>query len=146
MRVSHSIVRGQGLLCKHAYFVQPLEQHRKCLPFKKQCNITNVSVHLANLPPQSSSKFKAALRRGEPRIGLFVNSASALVAEQLAFSGYDWLLVDTQHAPFSYESLGHMLATASSGGALPFVRVTGPNDTGGIQQACSDYSSTGTAF
>lgn len=146
MRVSHSVVRGQGLLCKYANFVQPPKQLCKCLPFKVQGNITNVSVHQAKLSPQSSSKFKAALRRGEPRIGLFVNSASALVAEQLAFSGYDWLLVDMQHAPFSYKSLGHMLATASSGGALPFVRVTGPNDTGGIQQACSDYSSAGSAF
>ena len=146
MQVSHSIARSQGLLCKRAYFAQPLEQHRECLPFKVQCNKTNVSVHQANLPPHSGSKFKAALRRGEPHVGLFVNSASALVAEQLAFSGYDWLLIDMQHAPFSYESLGHMLATASSGGALPLVRVMGPNDTGGIQQARSDYHSAGTAF
>ena len=146
MRVSHSIVRGQGLQCKYTYCARPLEQQRKCLPFKVRCDKTNISVHRANWAPQSGSEFKAALRRGEPRIGLFVNSVSTLVAEQLAFSGYDWLLVDMQHAPFSYESLGHMLATASSGGALPLVRVTGPNDTGGIQQARSDYHSAGTAF
>lgn len=29
-----------------------------------------------------------------PKFGLFVNSASPIVAEQLSRSGFDWLLVD----------------------------------------------------
>ena len=43
-------------------------------------------------------------------LGLFVNSHSPTVAEQLAHSGYDWLLVDTQHGPMGYETLSAMLA------------------------------------
>jgi len=37
-------------------------------------------------------------------MGLFPERATArTVAEQLAHSGYDWLLVDTQHGPMGYE-------------------------------------------
>ena len=47
----------------------------------------------------TGKQFKAQLREGRPKMGLFVNSHSPTVAEQLAHSGYDWLLVDTQHGP-----------------------------------------------
>ena len=45
----------------------------------------------------SGAEFKKQLRDGVPKLGLFVNSHSATVTEQLAHSGYDWLLIDTQH-------------------------------------------------
>jgi 4-hydroxy-2-oxoheptanedioate aldolase len=57
------------------------------------------------------------------------------VAEQLAFSGYDWLLVDTQHGPMGFESLSGMLAGIGHGGAKSMVRVGGYQDRPGIQQA-----------
>ena len=47
----------------------------------------------------TGSEFKKQLRAGTPKMGLFVNSHSPTIAEQLAHSGYDWLLVDTQHGP-----------------------------------------------
>ena len=37
--------------------------------------------------------FKAAVRQGKPLFGLFLNSASPLVAEQLATLDYDYMLV-----------------------------------------------------
>ena len=58
----------------------------------------------------SGAAFKEQLRSGTPKFGLFLNSHSPTVAEQLAHSGYDWLLVDTQHGPMGYESLSAMLA------------------------------------
>ena len=57
----------------------------------------------------SGSEFKKQLRAGSPKMGLFLNSHSPTVAEQLAHSGYDWLLVDTQHGPMHYEKLSAML-------------------------------------
>ena len=51
----------------------------------------------------SGAEFKKQLRDGTPKMGLFLNSHSPTVAEQLAHSGYDWLLVDTQHGPMGYE-------------------------------------------
>lgn len=83
----------------------------------------------------SGAEFKQQLRSGRPKLGLFLNSHSPTVAEQLAFSGYDWLLVDTQHGPMGHESLSGMLSGISNGGAKSMVRVGGCFDRPGIQQS-----------
>ncbi|MDX2150634.1 MAG: aldolase/citrate lyase family protein [Bryobacteraceae bacterium] len=68
-------------------------------------------------------------------MGLFLNAHSPTVTEQLAHSGYDWLLVDTQHGPMGYEKLSAMLCAVTSGGGISMVRVGGYSDRAGIQQA-----------
>jgi 4-hydroxy-2-oxoheptanedioate aldolase len=83
----------------------------------------------------SGAEFKKQLRAGQPKLGLFLNAHSPTVAEQLAHSGYDWLLVDTQHGPMGYEKLSAMLSGISNGGAKSMVRVGGFADRPGIQQA-----------
>ncbi len=83
----------------------------------------------------TGAEFKEELRNGQPKMGLFLNAHSPTVAEQLAHSGYDWLLVDTQHGPMGNEKLSSMLAAIASGGAKSMVRVGGYNDRIGIQQA-----------
>src|SRR6185503_11010664 len=90
----------------------------------------------------TGKEFKAQLREGKPKMGLFVNSHSPTVVEQLAHSGYDWLLVDTQHGPMGYETLSGMLAGIANGGAISLVRVGGSSDRPGIQQAL-DMGSNG---
>ena len=57
----------------------------------------------------TGTDFKKELRAGTPKLGLFLNSHSPTIAEQLAHSGYDWLLVDTQHGPMGNERLSEML-------------------------------------
>src|SRR5450432_3261458 len=83
----------------------------------------------------SGAEFKKQMREGKPKMGLFLNSHSPTVAEQLAHSGYDWLLVDSQHGPMGYEKLSAMLCAVASGGAKSMVRVAGYQDRAGIQQA-----------
>jgi 4-hydroxy-2-oxoheptanedioate aldolase len=83
----------------------------------------------------SGAEFKKQLREGKPKMGLFLNAHSPTVAEQLAHSGYDWLLVDSQHGPMGYETLSAMLAGIASGGAKSLVRVGGYDDRPGIQQS-----------
>ena len=83
----------------------------------------------------SGAEFKKQLREGHPKLGLFLNSHSPTVAEQLAHSGYDWLLIDTQHGPMGYEKLSAMLSSVSNGGAKSMVRVGGYADRPGIQQS-----------
>lgn len=85
--------------------------------------------------PLSGAEFKKQLREGKPKLGLFLNSHSPTVAEQLAHSGYDWLLVDTQHGPMGNLELSGMLAGIANGGAKSMVRVAGYHDRGGIQQS-----------
>ncbi|MFN7934123.1 MAG: aldolase/citrate lyase family protein [Bryobacteraceae bacterium] len=83
----------------------------------------------------SGADFKQQLRAGAPKMGLFLNSHSPTVTEQLAHSGYDWLLVDTQHGPMDHEKLSYTLCAIGSGGAKSMVRVGGYDDRAGIQQA-----------
>ncbi len=83
----------------------------------------------------TGAQFKQQMREGKPKMGLFLNSHSPTVAEQLAHSGYDWLLVDMQHGPMGYEKLSAMLSAIQLGGAKSMVRVAGYSDRAGIQQA-----------
>lgn len=83
----------------------------------------------------SGEDFKKEMLGGAPKMGLFLNSHSPTVAEQLSHSGYDWLLVDTQHGPMGDEKLSAMLAAIANGNAKSMVRVGGYNDRAGIQQA-----------
>src|SRR5438309_8049243 len=83
----------------------------------------------------SGADFKKQLRQGTPKMGLFLNSHSPTVAEQLAHSGYDWLLIDTQHGPMDHEKLSAMICAIANGGAKSMVRVSGYSDRAGIQQA-----------
>jgi 4-hydroxy-2-oxoheptanedioate aldolase len=86
-------------------------------------------------PALSGAEFKKQLHQGIPKMGLFINSHSPTVVEQLAYSGYDWLLVDTQHGPMQNEKLSAMLSGIANGGAKSLVRVGAYNDRPGIQQA-----------
>src|SRR5258708_9556775 len=83
----------------------------------------------------SGVEFKKQLRAGQPKLGRFLNAHSPTVAERLAHSGYDWLLVDTQHGPMGYEKLSAMLSGIANGGAKSMVRVGGYSDRPGIQHA-----------
>src|SRR5271157_439879 len=85
--------------------------------------------------PLTGAEFKKQLRAGTPKLGLFLNAHSPTVAEQLAHSGYDWLLVDSQHGPMGYEKLSAMLSGISNGGAISLVRVGSYSDRPGIQQS-----------
>lgn len=43
--------------------------------------------------------FKAALARGQAQIGLWLGLANPYAAEVVAGAGFDWLLIDGEHAP-----------------------------------------------
>src|SRR5258708_1673653 len=104
------------------------------LPRVSQTQNPKESPGMANAAP-TGAEFKTQLRQGAPKMGLFLNSHSPTLVEQLAHSGYDWLLVDTQHGPMDHEKLSTMLCAIGSGGAKSMVRVAGYHDRGGIQQA-----------
>lgn len=88
-----------------------------------------------SIADESGKVFKEELRKGQPKMGIFLNSHSPTVAEQVAGAGYDWLLVDMQHGPMDPEKLGAMLTAIHSGGCKSMVRVAGYHDRGGIQQS-----------
>ena len=45
--------------------------------------------------------FKQAIKNKELQLGLWVNSVSPIMAEITATAGYDWLLIDGEHGPYT---------------------------------------------
>ncbi len=70
--------------------------------------------------PQNT--FKAALAAGRPQIGLWVGLADANAAEALAGTGYDWLLLDGEHAPNDPRSILQQLRAVAPYPVQPVVR------------------------
>jgi 4-hydroxy-2-oxoheptanedioate aldolase len=68
------------------------------------------------------NRFKKALRDGTPLIGLWSSLSSPAATEILADSGFDWILIDTEHAPNETPMVADQLRAASLGTASPVVR------------------------
>lgn len=66
--------------------------------------------------------FKAALARGERQIGLWSSLCSNIVAEILGDSGFDWILLDTEHSPNELPGLISQMQALNGGTASPIVR------------------------
>jgi 4-hydroxy-2-oxoheptanedioate aldolase len=61
------------------------------------------------------NEFKRAIAAGRQQIGLWVSLASAYSAELVAGSGFDWLLIDTEHSPNEVDNtLAQLQAVAAS--------------------------------
>jgi 4-hydroxy-2-oxoheptanedioate aldolase len=76
----------------------------------------------------------ALLRSGKPAIGSWMTLASPLASELLAHSGYDFLVVDTEHSPTDTETVVQMLQAMKGQPVSPIVRVVW-NDVGLIKRA-----------
>ncbi|MES2512475.1 MAG: HpcH/HpaI aldolase/citrate lyase family protein [Pseudomonadota bacterium] len=64
--------------------------------------------------------FKQALQQKRPQIGLWAALADPYCAEVIACTGYDWLLIDGEHAPNDLRSvLGQLQGIASAVSAFP---------------------------
>lgn len=66
--------------------------------------------------------FKRALREGKPQIGLWSVLANASVTELLGASGYDWLLIDMEHAPNELPAVQAQLQALRGSATTPIVR------------------------
>lgn len=66
--------------------------------------------------------FKRAIQSGRPQIGLWLGLADAYVAELLAGAGFDWLLIDAEHAPNDTRSVLRQLQAVAPYPVHPIVR------------------------
>src|SRR5215813_15650527 len=66
--------------------------------------------------------FKRAIREGRPQIGLWTSLCSNLAAEVIADAGFDWILIDTEHAPNELPMVFSQLQALVGGTATPVVR------------------------
>ncbi len=66
--------------------------------------------------------FRRDLRAGKPLIGCWASLASNLTTELLGYAGFDWLLLDGEHAPNDYASFISQLQALKDSSSAPFVR------------------------
>lgn len=68
------------------------------------------------------NSFRQALKAGQAQIGLWVGLADANAAEALAGCGYDWLVLDGEHAPNDVRSVLAQLRAVAPYPVHPVVR------------------------
>lgn len=68
------------------------------------------------------NQFKRALRQKRPQIGLWLGLCSSYSAELLAGAGFDWLLIDGEHAPNDVRSVLEQLQAIAAYPSHPVVR------------------------
>src|ERR1051325_6980805 len=72
--------------------------------------------------PMPVNPFKQAILQGRPQIGLWCSLCSNVAAEVIAGSGFDWILLDTEHAPNELPLVFSQLQALVGGTAMPVVR------------------------
>lgn len=74
------------------------------------------------------------LRRGEATIGSWLSIGSPVIAAIMSRSGFDWLVVDTEHGSLSYEAMLQSVQAILATDTVPIVRVAW-NDLALIKRA-----------
>ena len=69
-----------------------------------------------------TNPFKRALKAGQLQVGLWSSLSSHVTVEVIAGSGFDWILLDTEHSPNELPMVHSQLQAAVSGTAHPVVR------------------------
>lgn len=67
---------------------------------------------------------KDKLARGERVYGLFNSIPDPLVIEIIAASGYDFVIIDTEHVAVNDETVAHLIRAAEAAHIVPIVRVS----------------------
>jgi len=73
-----------------------------------------------NLP---ANPFARALKSRDKQIGLWISLASNIAAEVTAHAGFDWALIDMEHAPNDYRSVLGQLQVFAGSDTTALVRV-----------------------
>jgi len=71
------------------------------------------------------NKTKKKLQSGEAAIGIWHSLCSPLAAEYLGHTGWDWIVVDTEHSPIGFATTVECLRAIQTTPALPMARVAG---------------------
>lgn len=81
-----------------------------------------------------TNRAKQKLREGKPVFGAFVKFAEPAAVEMLGAAGYDFCVVDTEHAAFSPQDLLGIIRASVLFGMAPIIRTSGL-DRGAILNA-----------
>ncbi len=65
---------------------------------------------------------KQKLKAGQKTAGAWLQIASPITAEIMSQAGFDWLMIDMEHAPVDFMTLVSQMQAMAGGGAVPLVR------------------------
>ena len=75
------------------------------------------------------NKLKEFIKEGKAGIGTFVMCNSPDIVEVIALTGFDFIVIDTEHGPLSVESTQNLIRAAELRGITPITRVTECSET-----------------
>ncbi|UWQ41087.1 HpcH/HpaI aldolase/citrate lyase family protein [Leisingera aquaemixtae] len=73
--------------------------------------------------PAPKNPFKQALSQGKRQIGCWMSFADGQIAEIMGTCGFDWLVIDGEHAPNDIRSIRDQLMALAASPSHPVVRV-----------------------
>jgi len=76
-----------------------------------------------NTRPRTYAEFKTQLRDRNPLVGAWVPFPAPAVVEIIGWSGFDFVIIDTEHSPANPETVENMMRAANVSGAVPIVRL-----------------------
>src|SRR2546425_2789175 len=71
---------------------------------------------------------RAKLKRGEPSVGTWLTLPDPTAALLMAQAGFDWLTVELEHTPVTFQTAAQSFAIVAASGCVPLARV--PWNTG----------------
>jgi hypothetical protein len=77
---------------------------------------------------------KLKLREGTQLVGATIFSPDPNIYCAMANAGYDYLWIEMQHSPLTYEDVAKMIWACRGSSAMPFIRV--PDATEGDTKSC----------
>lgn len=67
-------------------------------------------------------EFKKKLSEGRAVFGPFMKASDPAMVEVAGYAGFDFVILDMEHAPFTYKNLEDLIRAAELSGALPVIR------------------------
>ena len=77
---------------------------------------------------------KAKLKAGKPALGVSISVMNPELIQTISDSGFDWVLYDTEHGPWSIETVNDIIQRTAGSTASPIIRVVW-NDMNAIKRA-----------
>lgn len=76
---------------------------------------------------RGAGAFRTRFRNGEPLFGTFLKTPTTHATEILGSVGYDFVVIDEEHAPFNRETTDRILLACRAADIAGIVRVQGPD-------------------
>jgi len=96
---------------------------------------------LAEAQPRLYNTVKTKLKEGKQVVGGTVSSPDPDVYCAMANAGFDYLWIEMQHSPLTYQEVARMIRACKGAPGIPFIRV--PDATEGDIQKATDIGALG---